>query len=231
MRTVIDLMPGSCRIALKGREDVRRWVAVYALTCAVLFAGYSILRAGHAERSARVESLAAEARLAWSRSEETQRLLKEIRELEGAITRYDRLAWPVRVSDVIAAVGEQVPESVSLTSLTLTPRQDLASLARAGSSGRTPGRAAVSTGQPPAARSVLAVEIEGLAPDDMTIARLVSGLDGNPLFDRISMDYARSRDVEGTAGRQFRVVCEVDLAGHYVFEAAPVAATPSEVRP
>ena len=142
----------------------------------------------------------------WLRDEEAQALVAEVRDLESTITRYNRLAWPVRVSDAIAALSPLVPESTTLRALTLTPKGEKS---RRGRSKDEP------------ARSVLAIEIEGIAPTDIEVARFVSGLDAHPLFAGVSMAFARSVDVDGTPGREFRVHCEIDLTRRYRFVEAP----------
>ncbi len=207
----IDLIPASCRAALGRRARVRGWIGAYSGVVLALGAAFMVVRAGEPRLEAERQRLDNEVQQKWLRNAEVQELVGRINELSGHIARYDRLAWPVRVSDVIAALGEQIPESLTLTSLTLTPRHEGGRVTR---SKPRPGAKAT---EEPVTKSVLAVEIEGIAPDDFALALLVSGIEAHPLFKAVALDFARSRVVDGREARGFRVTCEIDLSVQYAF--------------
>jgi len=217
----IDLIPASCRAALGRRARVRGWICAYSGAVLVLGAAFMVVRAGEPRLAVEKSRLEAEVQQKWLQNAEVQRLVGSINELSGHIARYDRLAWPVRISDVIAALGEQIPDSLTLTSLTLTPRHEGGRVVR---SKPKPGAKAT---EEPAARSVLAVEIEGIAPDDFALALFVSGIEAHPLFKSVALDYARSRVVDGRESRGFRVTSEIDLSVQYAF-IEPVSAGGAE---
>ena len=137
-----------------------------------------------------------------SRNEEMQGLLGEINDLEEVIRRYNVLAWPIRVSEVIDVLGTLTPEAVTLRSLAMTPRELR--------------KRAASTGEEHV-ESLLVVELEGVGPSDIEVAVMVSGLEAHPLFARVSLDYTRMGEVEEQIVREFRVTGVIDLDARYEF--------------
>lgn len=201
-----DLMPASCRVALERRLLVRRWGAAYAASAIAVVLAALVLDARRDDRGRAVEALEERARQNWLRNEEAQRLVSEITELSGRITRYHRLAWPVQATDVLDTLGAVMPEDVTLRSLTFAPRQDKVT--------ETP-----TAGGQPVTRTVttLAVELEGISPTDMDVAALVSRLDQSALFRSVRLDFSRSTEINGHRARRFRTQGEVDLDRRYVF--------------
>lgn len=226
MSLFVDFTPAEFRAAMRRRAQIRVWIGAYVGAVLVLGGAYVAVTAGGAQRRAERDQLAAQLTQEWERNKEAQRLLKEIRQVEAAITRYDRLASPVRASDVVGTIGALLPDSVTLTGLTLTPRTD-----------RTPPPPPKPGAKKTEAvvRSFLAIELEGIAPGDGDLAGLVSALERSELFDAVSMDYARSLDADGTPARSFRVSARVDLSQRFQFkplaEAAPAPKAPEGVEP
>ncbi|HBS29080.1 MAG TPA: hypothetical protein DEB06_06435 [Phycisphaerales bacterium] len=216
MSRPIDLLPSACRETLGRRARVRRWIIAYGAVVTMLAGGVVVSGAGLGERARQRASLAEEARRRWERDEEVQRLLREIAAAEQNITRYNRLAWPIRVSEAIDALSAALPRSVSVSNLLVTPREEQARALR---------------GLPAApARSVLVIEVEGISPSDREVAALASALEVNRVFSAVRMEYTRSTSVDGVEAREFRVVCEVDLLSKYQFvDAAPQRTAGAEV--
>lgn len=200
----IDLMPESCRLSLGRRTAVRRWAVIYLGALTLVAGSYFAVRAQAAPRERERADLARQVQENLDRNEEIQRLRKEKSEIESAMRRYDLLAWPVRVSDVIGVLGAEMPGSVTLTSMTLTPRRETQ---------RGPGRSRRSE----ESKTYLSVEVEGISPSDLDLAGFVSGLDAHDLFDKVALDYARSREVDGVPARGFRLTCEIDLSRRFEF--------------
>ncbi len=231
MSRAVNLMPENCRLTLGRRDRIRRWTIIYAGVVAVLGSGAWVLYQGQGARIERREALTRQLREAWDRNEEAQRLLTRSRELGDAIDRYTRLAWPVRVSEVIDTLAAELPKGVSLTSLSMTPREE-------GRRGRTAAgsKGKDSADRKPESRSFLVVELEGVSPSDSEVAGYVSALDQHPLFENVAMDYARSSTVRNTEARAFRVTATINLSREYAFmdanSAAPIADAPApEERP
>lgn len=221
MSNGVDLMPASCREWLGRRVWVRRWIGVYTSTLLVLALGAWILHTTNATRELDLVSMRDEVRRRYAQNDEVQALLAAIRAVEGDITRYHRLAWPVRVGEAIDAVAAAMPEAVTLTELAISPREEKkspraqAARQRAAAASRTAEDGAEGVRDLP--RQFLVFEIEGLARTDSDVALLASELDDNPLFSRVGLDFARTKDVEGVEARQFRMTCEIDLGARYAF--------------
>lgn len=211
MNRAIDLMPRSCREVLNRRMMVRRWTLVYVLTATALFASFWFLSLAKGVSIEDRDALTIKMKINWSRNETVNNLLREIAEVEGAVTRYNRLAWPVRATEAIDAVAASTPGSVTLLELSITPREEKASSKSA--SAQTSGTPAV----PEAPRALMVMEMEGLAPDDVSVARFVSGLEQHPLFRRVALDFARAKPMGQGEVRNFRVTADIDLSLRYSF--------------
>lgn len=214
--SMIDLIPGSFRAGERARRRVRLWVSAYAGVAALVAGAYFVVSAGRAQATAERDLLAQQLQMEWDRNKEAQRLLGEIHAVEEAITRYDRLAAPVRACDVVGTLGSLLPKSVSLTALTLTPRSE-----KVLSKPAPTAKGAAASKPQPVTLSYMVVELEGIAPSDAELAQLVSALEGCGLFGSVGMDYARSATIDGTAGRAFRVSSRVDFQKMYSFKGDP----------
>ncbi len=226
MSMLIDLMPDRCRESLGRRRRVRRWITAFLCASAIFGAVHWTQHARSASLEREHRRLADSVKEAWDRNQEVQRLLVEIQHAEDSITRYNRLAWPVRVGDVVAAIGATIPPSVSLTSLAITPREE-----RRAAAPRKPGDAqAAAPAEGP--KTFMVIEAEGVTPDDAGLASLVSGLEASPLFSKVSLDYARSGVVDGIEARLFRLTTEIDLSVRYsLSQTGSAAAAPTEEAP
>ncbi len=203
MKHAIDLMPRSCREAIGRRARIRRWTSAYIVAAGVLVGGWVWGSAGQQGMSSRRDRLAEEVKLQWERNDEVQRLLDEIATSEKAITRYYSLAWPIRVTEVIDALGAAIPSSVTLGQLTATPR--------------TKSRHDSATGMEKTHEAYLVIELEGITRDRKAVADLVSGLESNPLFETVTLDYTRTIQIDHISARTFRLNCEVNLLSKYAF--------------
>lgn len=211
MSVTWDLLPNRCRSIFARRRARRWWTRAYVIgvTAALSASGLMYLHVRGLE--ARRATLAVRVEEHWNRNEEAKRLRAEIRELEGTITRYQRLAWPVRVTDAVRVLAPLVPEESTLTALTIVPREE-----RVDGSGQTVRRGSRGQGGVQT-RTILALEIEGIALTDDEVARFVRGVEANPLFSSVALDFARSRDVDGVEAREFRVTCQIDMSRRVLF--------------
>ncbi len=202
----VDLLPASCRETFARQRTRRRWLLGYCALLVVLALGYSGVTAHYRSVDDQRDALRTQVQDRLLKNEEAGLLLTQIRTLEDRLTRYNTLAWPVRMTEVMDSVGSIVPSGTTLTSLTLSPRTERI---------RTPA----AKGKPAheQTKNWLTVELQGIALDDITVSQIVSGLDENPLFSRVSLDFARQREVDGVEAREFRVQAEVDLDARYAF--------------
>ncbi len=202
MIPLIDLTPESCRQSLHRRRRIQLWISSYVVTCAVLIAVIAVLSIANQRSQRRVDYLLQQVQLDADQQRQAQAITQDIDRYESLIARHDRLAWPVRIGDIIRSMGEVAPETVTLTSISVTPRAD-------GSRGsRRSGGAGV-------LYDVMYIEIAGIAPDDLDVASFVAGLQSHKLFATITVDYARKAQIGDTSAREFGVTCQVDLDATY----------------
>lgn len=228
MSRPIDLMPTVCRDALNRRLMIRRWTLVYVLTATALFGTHWFMSLANRSRVEKRDALALKMKITWSRNEVVNRLLAEISEVEATVTRYNRLAWPVRATEAIDAIAAVTPANVTLTDLSITPREEK-STSRSASRDKS-HKPAPSTAAPEAPRPIMVIEMEGVASDDAAVASFVSGVDGHALFSRVTLDFTRAKPLGGREVRNFRVTSEVDLSLRYQFVGADPAPS-GEVSP
>jgi hypothetical protein len=212
LNQTIDLMPASCREWLGRRLRIRRWTLSYLMTICALAGAYAWIGAGETSRRAEMSRLSSELKQRWLRDEQVQSLLKEIQQVETMVTRYNRLAWPVRVTEAIDAVGAAMPDAASLTSLQITPREEQVRVPVKKSGNEKPADSGP--------RTFMVLEMEGVARTDQDVALLVAGLEKRGLFARVALDYTRALSVDGTDSREYRLTCEVDLSLRYAVVSA-----------
>jgi len=197
----IDLMPRSCREAIIRRVWTRRWVGIYLVVLLSMIAMHWGLTSRHEARRSTLAGMTLQVEENLRRNKERTKLLKEIEQTQTMIDRYNRVAWPVRISEVVGSVARSMPESVSLSSFAVTPRRINAARGKKNTEDQI----------------FLVVELEGIAPDDMELARFVSGLESHGLFQKVTLDFARSATVREVGARAFRMSAEIDLQKSYSF--------------
>lgn len=217
MTQMIDLMPESSRARVTQRRRARQWIVLYVTTIVGMAMSWALL--GVAESRMRAGVFAQQAHLQMVSHQRTRaaEIRSRVARLLAEQARHDALVWPVRLGGVIESVGNVAPESVTLTRLSITPRQ-LRRLGAAPSSGRGDAH--------------LAVEVRGVAMTDLDLATFLAGLEEHPLFSSVAVDYARETTVAARSAREFGVTCEIELSVRYRFEdGAPATAAVDEESP
>lgn len=210
MSQMIDLMPESSRARFRQRRRTRQWIVLYATTIGGMATSWVAL--GIAENRMRAGVFAQQAHLQMVSHQRTRaaQIRSRVARLLAEQSRHDSLVWPVQLGGVIESVGSLVPETLSLTSISITPRQ----LRRLGAAPSGGGQA----------DSRLAVELRGVALTDLDLAAFLSGLEEHPLFSAVAVDYAREAKVGDITAREFGVTCEIELSVRYRFEDGSLAA-------
>ncbi|MEM7227681.1 MAG: PilN domain-containing protein [Planctomycetota bacterium] len=129
-----------------------------------------------------------------------QQLLAEMR-------TYDMVAHPLPLHRVIATVINELPDSATVEAIEVT--------AGARRTSRSPRRRMAETEDERLPR-VLVGEIAGFAGSDGDIAELVRRLQSRPPFDRVALDFSRTRTMRGRSAREFRLSFRIDLERNYV---------------
>lgn len=215
----IDLMPESCRAKLGRKKQIRFWIAMYAVTAVCIVGGNTLFELSKSQL--RRESVSIESQVALDAEQRVKanQLIEEIRRIEMALDRNARIAWPIDISDVIAAIGAETPDAVYLTRISLIPRQERASSARR-------SKASDRDEPAPLPRTRLQIECSGVAPDDHAMAEMAARLERHPLFERIAVEHVKPRTIAGREVKEFGVTCEVDFFHRFEFEAPLTAAEP-----
>lgn len=202
MIPLIDLTPDSCKRRLGRRRQIQMWISCYVATIAGLVGATAILSLAEQRAQSQVDYLLEQVQLDADQQRQASALLADIDHFEKRIARHGRLAWPFTIGDVIASIGDVAPDSITLTSLAITPRTDASRAGRARGAG--------------AAYKVMYIELAGIAPDDLDIAAFVAGLQEHALFSTITVDYARKAQLSGDSAREFGLTCAIALDAEYV---------------
>ncbi|MEM9753501.1 MAG: PilN domain-containing protein [Planctomycetota bacterium] len=218
----INFLPQSYRDRLRRRvRQVREGVAIVA---AVIALGAWWAYDANELIQLRDASRFAEDRLTSALS--TEQRVKQLEARRAKLIDQRRLQREVRVPirhhQVIRMLGGLMPPSVALTRLSLEndrpepkpyrPPSAREESANEPSFGSRPSESALSD-EP----DRVLVELEGLAPDDIAVAELISELNAHPLFDGVKLHTSKFLETRGVAARSFRITGEIDLARRIVW--------------
>jgi len=180
------------------------WISVYTVAITILVTVTAVISMTQQRRQRNVDYLMSQVQLDADQQRQAVKLHHDIDHYSTVVARYQRLAWPVTIGEVISLIGDETPTNITLTSISVTPR------ARSGQTQRR---------RQPAAGidyAVMYVEIAGIAPGDMDVASFVSGLQDRPLFSSIVVDYVRKAKMGEYSAREFGLTCEINLKTRYV---------------
>jgi len=209
----INFLPESYR-----RSQQRRGRMLRQAVLVLSVAGCLVLAAIVAETHSRSERLHAERLEDTVKSEQvTLGALAEIEHDHAALLNRARLRQElepaVMYSQVIAALSKAMPEEVAVTGvemLTVKPKPEPKETeaqreARKRRSSRHENKDVVYEPY------LIQLEIDGLAPDDVSVAMLVAALDEHPLFSRVTMRSSRTTNTQGLQAREFSLTATIDL--------------------
>lgn len=206
MSQFVDLMPESCRVRQGQRMRLRQWVVLYVTSVAALGASWMALGMVQSRLESAVFLQQAHLQMVSHQRMKASEIRKDVARLLREQIRHDNLVWPVAVGDVVEVVGGLAPERVTLTALTITPRQV-----------RKQPAASAGRGERDQLDMRLAVEIRGVALSDADMANFMAGLETHPLFGMVAIDYSRRTAVLGMDAREFGLASEIELAARYRF--------------
>ena len=201
----IDLMPPALRARSQAGLRMGQFMAftVICMTVTIAVATHSKIALSTAQD--RLFETAGAAEQVFATEARAAELKHELGAIRSLTRQYERLAFPLSVSDVLATVVNLMPESVTVDQI------DLDAGARVlGRSARA--RTDKDEEAPP---RILTGEISGFAANDQQIAELVSALEATPPFEHVSMDFSRGRRVNDHDAREFRLSFRIDLDATY----------------
>lgn len=205
---LIDLMPASIRARSQAGLRTSRFIAVTSviMLVTIMVATHSRVRLTSAQNHLAAVKSEAEAVFALeARAAELRQTLEQSRQY---INVYERVAYPIEISAVIATVVNALPSSVTLEQV------DIDAGSRA--PGRSPRARGVAGEKPEALPRVLTCEISGFAASDQHIAELINRLEGSPPLRNVNLDFTRTRKVNELDAREFRLSFKIDLNARYL---------------
>jgi len=203
----IDFLPERVKTQ---RERRRRLAAqAYALAaCVAIMVVVAYFRQGQI-RSARaalvaVQQQAADVRGQINKLGELERQQAELMVMERIETE---LGSRVGVLDVLGELQFVMPESITLTSLTLETME----VSTAAAPSRTSRSRRATKAQDVGATTVNRIQavITGVSPTDVDVANFIGQLSASPLFEDVNMGYARTVEYRGRQAREFQASCYI----------------------
>jgi hypothetical protein len=189
---LVDFLPPSFRKRqLRRRRQVRQRIELVVVGCiiAVIWAGQRgrvmVLQAEASAVAERVE-------LAQAQQAQLQDQADRVEQLVARERLQRELDHPLHHTQIVAAIGRAVPESVALREMRITRenRQQ---------------------------QRTLDLELHGLAPNDLAVARLVQQLSAEPLFNGVELDTSRGETTQdGLMARSFRMRLTVSLDRDFI---------------
>ncbi len=208
----IDLLPEQIRARSQSRVMAGRYVIAIVTVVALLAIAttHSKVRLAHARQQ--LDEAQQQAELAVAGEVQVSALRAELRQRQQFTQRYEHIAVPLEMSQVLATVVNELPVNVTLDHLDLVveARRSTRS-ARSRSTGDENG---------PRPR-VLTGELRGFAATDADIAEIVARLESRSLFEHVGLDFSRTRSVRERIAREFRVSFRINLDVPYRVVAAP----------
>ncbi|MEE8153895.1 MAG: hypothetical protein V3T53_02925 [Phycisphaerales bacterium] len=208
----IDLLPDQIR-ARSRAGVVAGWYVVAIMAVVVLLAvtaTHARFRLSHAREQLNVAEQRAS--LVIAGESQASALRAQLLETRHFIERYERTALPLDMSQVLATVVNDLPVNVTLDRIDLA-----AGVRHTGRSARSRG-AGDETGPRP---RVLTGELRGFAATDADIAEIVARMESRALYERVSLDFSRTRIVRERGAREFRISFLIDLDVPYRVVEAP----------
>lgn len=224
----INFLPQSYRARLHARiRHVRQVGLVVVVTLAMaaywaygLTGGMMLRRAAEGAEDQLANALSRESQVLVLR--EQKKTLAEARGIQR------ELRVPIRYFEVLNVLGTLVPEPVALRELVFDNKRPAPKPFVAASDptkNRPQPAFTVAKTEKKAEPDVMNITIEGLAPDDLSVAELIAGMSSTALFSDVKLRSSRFTETQGVAARQFRISAQIDLGRDYVFTpAAPAAA-------
>jgi hypothetical protein len=131
---------------------------------------------------------------------------QQFNELQHQVKVQQELLMPINVTEVIATLGQLMPESLTCRELVMTATEPKPRPVQTDPKKSTPR---------PVETPVMRVEIVGLAPTDTDVANFVDQLTANPLFEAVKLDYTRPTSISTVTARLFRIEMQIPLNRYY----------------
>jgi Tfp pilus assembly protein PilN len=164
--------------------------------------------AGQEQLAVSLESMTVASR---QQSAEIQTLREQQTRLSRLLRLRQQLTVPLTHTQVLATIGQVMPEPLCLQRLTIVGRRPV------------PESTEANRGNIPAAPNALHVTLAGLSPDDGEVANFVGRLTDHALFNDVKLMFSRPLEVNGLRGREFLIEMEIPLDRDFAPTAPEVA--------
>lgn len=202
----VDFLPESFHRERDRRRRVVRQAMLVVILTSSLGAGHLCARSRLTEFETYAAAVAERAAAAQGQIEEIELLNQKHASLVKQELLKQQLGMPYEPSEVLATISELMPRGVTVNSLSVSSPRLKMNSQRPRGGGRK--RASVTTQDGPKTQS-LQVWIQGVAPDDVTIAEMVQRMSAHGLFSAVRLPYSRSAVFRNVQVREFRLEAEV----------------------
>lgn len=205
----IDFLPPTYRQAIEARWTVRRAAGLGAILLAAL--GGLAWQTVRTREELRTLHANVQQQLANAHKQATDfaTLQQEQSDLQKQLSIHRQLKLPINYSQITGTLASLMPLEITLCTLdlkneTVTITQD----APPSSGDANPIKRE---------RHFVSIDLQGLAPTDVTVANFIGQLAGSKVFRNVKMLYSRQGRTEATAlGREFCIHMEVPLDCQYL---------------
>jgi Tfp pilus assembly protein PilN len=221
----LDLMPTTIRARSLAGQRTSRMIAVSIFVAIITLMVATHSRLELSLERIELDSAKGQAKAVVAIEVEAVSVRRALDETRAFIELYDKVAYPLPVSAILATLINSLPDSVTLDQLDLDAGVRTVSVRSARSRG-------ADTKTEPSQR-VLRCEVSGFAATDEHIAQLVSTLEQTAPFRHVNLDFSRTKRVNEHDAREFRLSFKIDLAAAYALtlrdvDSHAIAGAPTE---
>lgn len=214
MQQPINFLPASYRRRVRERRGAMRQLVLMGVLTALLavwWLGQSQHTAALRRQAERLEN---DVRVAHEQMSEVARLREAYKQMRHQMQVQQSLATPLRKTQILATLGGEMPDAVTLTDLAL--RTDRSEPEAVIGSKRNANKKddAKQDAAPP--RHKVHIELTALAPDDMTVANMLSALKQHGLFTDAGIEYSRTVERYDVTAREFAMRVSIDMNRQFV---------------
>lgn len=156
---------------------------------------------------------------------EVQKLTTQRGQLEREVEIHRELYQPINYSQVTGTLAALTPESITFRALEVqtqqvtSTRKMTAAELEAAKKAQANRRGAVKD-TVASTRSMIVIDLVGLAPSDVELANFIGQLASSKVFENVKMVFSKQGELEGRLTREFKIRMEIPLDRRYVDRAA-----------
>ncbi|MFW6059171.1 MAG: PilN domain-containing protein [Phycisphaeraceae bacterium] len=202
----INFLPASYRRRVRRRNTMMRQLALLGMLALLLVVWW----VGQGQQTAALRRYANElegnVHMARDQMSEVAQLRDQYKHLRHQMRVQQILAAPLRHTQILATLGREVPDSVTLTDLSMRTER------------AAPEAVLIADGEEQAMsrHHEVHLTLTALAPEDMVVANMLSALKRHALFSDAAIQYSRTVERYDVSAREFQMRVTVDLDREFV---------------